>query len=121
MLQEQMPTAYQTISQNPEVFMRLITHGMAGEGEEGEESEEAHGEEELVYLSQEEHEAIQRLQQLGFSKERAAEAYLTCDKNEEMAANLLFDQAAFESFEANPNNNGGGNNNGNNNNNGGAG
>jgi hypothetical protein len=37
-----------------------------------------------------------------------------------MAANLLFDQAAFESFEANPNNNGGGNNNGNNNN-GGAG
>jgi hypothetical protein len=51
MLQEQMPTAYQTISQNPEVFMRLITHGMAGEGEEGEESEEAHGEEEVVYLS----------------------------------------------------------------------
>jgi hypothetical protein len=51
MLQEQMPTAYQTISQNPEVFMRLITHGMAGEGGEGEESEEAQEGEEVVYLS----------------------------------------------------------------------
>ena len=43
-------------------------------------------------VSPEEMGAIDRLVQLGFSKSRAAEAYFACDKNEEMAANFLFEQ-----------------------------
>ena len=45
-----------------------------------------------VMVSPEEMQAIDRLVQLGFSKSRAAEAYFACDKNEEMAANFLFEQ-----------------------------
>lgn len=39
-------------------------------------------------------EAINRLVSLGFNKGKAAEAYFACDKNEEMAANFLFESGA---------------------------
>lgn len=41
-------------------------------------------------------EAINNLVQLGFTKERAAEAYFACDKNEEMAANFLFEAGMMD-------------------------
>jgi UV excision repair protein RAD23 len=46
-----------------------------------------------IQLTQAEADAIQRLQNLGFTREQAAQAYLSCDKNEDMAANMLFDGA----------------------------
>ena len=41
--------------------------------------------------------SINNLVSLGFTKERAAEAFFACDKNEEFAANFLFEQAAEDS------------------------
>jgi UV excision repair protein RAD23 len=51
-----------------------------------------------LQVTPQEMEAIDRLCQLGFPKARAAEAYFACDKNEEMAANFLF-ESGFEDEE----------------------
>lgn len=44
-----------------------------------------------IQLTREEADAIGRLQQLGFSRDQAAQAFLACEKNETLAANLLFE------------------------------
>ena len=45
----------------------------------------------VIRVTQEEKDAIERLQALGFPRHRAIEAYMSCDKNEEWAANYLFE------------------------------
>ena len=45
-----------------------------------------------IRLTKEESDAVKRLQELGFSQADAVQAYFACDKNEEMAANFLFEQ-----------------------------
>lgn len=45
----------------------------------------------VIRLTEEEHAAVSRLTQLGFTQQQAVQAYLACDKNEGLAANLLFD------------------------------
>jgi UV excision repair protein RAD23 len=59
-----------------------------------------------IRLTKEESDAVKRLQSLGnFSQAEAVQAYLACDKNEEMAANFLFEQKMREEDEANKNQN----------------
>ncbi|OMJ76264.1 hypothetical protein SteCoe_24399 [Stentor coeruleus] len=45
----------------------------------------------VISLTPQEQEEVKRLMELGFSKNDALEAYLSCDKNEEMAGSLLIE------------------------------
>merc|ERR1719247_3439277 len=102
------PELGQLLEQNPEAFLQLLQQEAAGmdaeglgdlegldlspeglEGLEGLEDEEMGGPD--VELTPDEQAAVERIAALGFDPNQALEAYLACDKNENLAANFLFD------------------------------
>jgi UV excision repair protein RAD23 len=50
----------------------------------------------VLRLNEEEMAAVDRLTEMGFDRTEAAQAFLACDKNEALAANLLMDSAGQE-------------------------
>jgi len=94
-LQQQQPQLHAVIQQNPGAFMNLVLGngaagglGGAGAGAGGAGGALPQG---AIRVTPEELAAIERLMSLGFPKHKAAEAYFACDKNEELAANFLFE------------------------------
>ncbi|ORY70087.1 XPC-binding domain-containing protein [Pseudomassariella vexata] len=79
------PQLAQLISSNPDQFLSLL-------GEDADEDAALPPGAQTISVTPEEHDAIDRLCRLGFSQEQAIQAYFACDKNEELAANFLFDQ-----------------------------
>jgi UV excision repair protein RAD23 len=53
-----------------------------------------HGGQQVLRLTEEEMAAVDRLTEMGFDRSEAAQAFLACDKNEALAANLLMDSMA---------------------------
>lgn len=98
------PDLFNQINNNHEAFLNLINNdgsnpsgeasrqssntpaGAGGASADGQRSNRVE-----VAISASDREAINRLMVLGFSEVEAAQAYLACEKNEEAAANLLFD------------------------------
>ncbi|KAH9159134.1 hypothetical protein EDB89DRAFT_2223126 [Lactarius sanguifluus] len=78
------PQLAQALAANPGALLDLLG------GEEGEDEAIPPGAH-VVNVTHEEREAIERLVALGFPRHAAIEAYLACDKNEELAANYLFE------------------------------
>lgn len=76
------PGLVQAIMQDQEGFMQMLQEAGGGGGRT------------VIHLSEEEQAAVKRLSDLGFDRGAAAEAYLACDKNEEVAANFLFENGA---------------------------
>ncbi|KAK8019297.1 UV excision repair protein Rad23 [Apiospora arundinis] len=79
------PQLAQLISQNPNQFLQLL-------GEDADDDAALPPGAQAISVTEEERDAIERLTRLGFSQEACIQAYFACDKNEELAANLLFDQ-----------------------------
>lgn len=91
---EQLTATAQMISQMPpeqfQEYMNMVqTGGIPGLGELG--AGGGAGGPSVIQLNEEEMAAVDRLTDMGFDRTEAAQAYLACDKNEALAANLLMD------------------------------
>ncbi|KAL2017683.1 hypothetical protein VTK56DRAFT_1843 [Thermocarpiscus australiensis] len=79
------PQLAQLIAQNPDQFLQLLSET---DDNDAPLPPGAH----QIAVTEEERDAIERLVRLGFTQDQAIQAYFACDKNEELAANFLFDQ-----------------------------
>jgi UV excision repair protein RAD23 len=94
MLQElgrQNPQLMRTIQEHQADFLRLLNEPVE-EGEEGNILGQLAGAmPQSVQVTPEEHEAIERLEAMGFNRQLVLEVFFACNKNEELAANYLLD------------------------------
>ena len=95
---EQLRATAQMIGQMPpEQLNQFIMQAMGGGGMEGMFGGGAGGDgggaggQQVLRLTDEEMAAVDRLTEMGFDRAEAAQAFLACDKNEALAANLLMD------------------------------
>ena len=89
------PQIAQLIQEHPEEFIRTFLEGGNGdlgfelEGEEAEGEAGQEGEVRIAVTEQDQN-AINRLCELGFDRNLVIQVYMACDKNEEVAADILF-------------------------------
>ncbi|KAJ2008224.1 UV excision repair protein rad23 [Coemansia thaxteri] len=113
-LAQQQPQLVRLIANHEEEFLQMLMEGMsedqmaammASSGMDADDLDadmdgdgDGAAPQQYIRVTPEEKEAITRLQALGFPREVVIQAYFACDKNEELAANYLFDHG-FEDME----------------------
>jgi UV excision repair protein RAD23 len=90
-IQQSKPQLWEFFEGNLELFKQLILGGPEGQQAPAENPNE-------IRLLPSEAAAIGRLQEFGFEKYECAVAYLSCDKNEEMALSMLFDNQGIHIY-----------------------
>ena len=103
-LKEHSPQLFELIKQHEEDFKNLLVSPLSEEDIRNFQSiqqELRRPPGQTIRLTKEESDAVKRLQELGFSQADAVQAYFACDKNEEMAANFLFEQKMRDEAEGN--------------------
>ena len=108
-LQQTNPELFDLISENEEEFRNLLSQPITQEeisnfqrfnqqsgGLEDSEPNNNDGNSESIKLSKPDFDAVQRLKALGFSEMDAVQAYFAFEKNEEMAANFLYESKFSE-------------------------
>ncbi|KAF8482535.1 hypothetical protein DFH94DRAFT_727873 [Russula ochroleuca] len=83
------PQLAEALASDPASLLDLLSEGVGDDGEPIPPGAQ------VVNVTPEERAAIERLEALGFPRQAAIEAYFACDKNEELAANYLF-EGGFE-------------------------
>jgi len=91
LLAQEQPEMMDLINANREAFAELLLS--AGGGALG---GVMSGQGSGFRLTPDELQAVSRLQELGFPRSTVVEAYLACDKKEEIAAGYLFENGGFE-------------------------
>ncbi|XP_020103402.1 ubiquitin receptor RAD23b-like isoform X1 [Ananas comosus] len=95
-LSKQNPQLLRLIQEHHAEFLQLINEPIEGvEGDlfdQPDQDDMPHS----ISVTPEEQEAIGRLEAMGFDRERVIEAFLACDRNEQLAANYLLEHAGDE-------------------------
>ena len=82
---DQLRQLMEALSQMPPEQLAAMRGGMGGPGGGGGPPPGT------IQLTQAEIDCVERLESMGFSRQQAIQAYLSCDKNEDLAANMLLD------------------------------
>lgn len=93
------PALLQAISQHQQAFVRMLnepaspaTGGAAAVDESAVEAPQPQQPQNVIQVSPQDKEAIERLKALGFPEHMVIQAYFACEKNENLAANFLLSQ-----------------------------
>ncbi|GER48544.1 Rad23 UV excision repair protein family [Striga asiatica] len=89
-LGKQNPSLLSLIQENQQEFLQLVNEHV--DGSEGDIFDQ--GEQDMphaVSVTPEEQEAIERMEAMGFDRARVIEAFLACERNEELAVNYLLE------------------------------